>query len=250
MNEKLQGIIAVFFGTVFGIVACGIIWFISTTYMNHYKAKSWIPVEATVIDYGVKTSRSGAGSRSTTHSKLHVSYEYSYNGINYSGDRVDFSFGSDNFSDKRIYRQLGLLKEGTVSVYVNPLNPSESIFDRSLPGPQIAFAIFFLIFPCGVGTVAITGLTSFILGKIGIRFLDRFMMPVLGIIHGLPVVYPIIYEPEAFSFGAWIVIILFSILLAFSGWAFVRRLIDPQLGLPDFDKGFNGRNSHGSRELK
>lgn len=245
MNDKLQKILAVFFGGVFGIVACGIIWFILTTYMNHYKAKSWIPVKTSKIDYEVKTSRSGAGSKSTTHSKLHVTYEYSYGGVNYSGDRADFSFGADNFSDKRIYRQLKKLNEGNVSVYVNPLNPSESIFDRSIPGPQIAFATFFLFFPCGIGTVAIIGLISFILGKIGLHFFDRFMLPLLGIIHGLPVVYPIIFDPGAFTFGAWIVIILFSILLALSVWAFIRRLIDPQLGLPDYDNGLSGNNPQG-----
>lgn len=243
MNDRAVNILAYIFGTVFGLAACGIIWFIADTYISHFAARSWVPAEAKVLDFGVKSSRSGTGAKATLQSRLKVSYEYVHEGIRYTGDRTDFSRGSDNFSGKRISAQMKALRSGEVSVYVNPLNPSESVFDRSLPGPQIAFAIFFLFFPCGLGTACIMGALSFILGKIRLRFFERFMMPVLGMIHGSPAVYPIIFDPGAFTLGSWMILIFFSVIFVWSLWAFVRRLFDPTLGLPEWKEKLEALNT-------
>ncbi|WP_027358646.1 DUF3592 domain-containing protein [Desulforegula conservatrix] len=248
MNDKAVTVFAIIFGTIFSIVACGIIWFISDTYLKHYRARNWVAVDAKILDFGVESSRSGSGSKSTVHRKLKVSYEYSFNGVQYSGDRADFGRGADNFSETRISRQMNLLQSGEVSVYVNPLNPSESVFDRSLPGPQVAFAIFFLFFPCGVGTACMLGMINFISDKIGLKFFERFMIPIFGIIHGLPVVYPILFDPGTFTLGPWVVLIFFSFILACSIWSFIRRIIDPTIGLPEWKDKISGNlNSSGPR---
>lgn len=70
MNDKVIKIFACIFGSIFGLVACGIIWFISDTYIRHFAARSWVPTEATVLDFGVQSSRSGTGSKSTIQSRL------------------------------------------------------------------------------------------------------------------------------------------------------------------------------------
>ncbi len=219
---------------VFTVAACFIVWFIGYSCMMNYKARSWNEVPARVLDYDMKTSRSShTGSMRTTYnSRIKATYSYSYNGKSYIGDRVDYSFGSDNFSGKRRSRQMAQLREGNITVYVNPDNPGQSVFDRSLPAPQIAFAIIFLIFPCGLGTMFIIGTLLRVLKKIGFTFTDRFMMPIAGIFHGAPAIYPVFFDSGSLGFGTWIIMLAFLGLFVVSLISIFRRIIDPSLGEP------------------
>jgi ABC-type dipeptide/oligopeptide/nickel transport system permease subunit len=219
---------------VFTVAACFIVWFIGYTFIMNYETRSWEEVPAKVLDYDLKTSRSGSAGtmRTTFNSSIKASYSYSYNGRTYVGDRVDFSFGSDNFSDKRRSRQMAQLREGNITVYVNPDNPGQSVFDRSLPAPQIAFAIIFLIFPCGLGTMFIIGSILWILKKIGFTWTDRFMMPFSGVFHGAPAIYPVFFDPGSLGFGTWIIMLAFLGLFVVSLISIYRRILDPSLGEP------------------
>jgi hypothetical protein len=219
---------------VFAVAACFIVWFIGYSFKMNYETRTWERVPAKVLEYDIKTSRSRSGTsmRSTLNSSIKAKYSYSFNGKTYAGDKVDFSFGSDNFSDKRRSRQMAALREGAITVFVNPDNPGQSVFDRSLPAPQIAFAIIFLLFPCGLGTMFIIGSLLWFLKKIGFTWTDRFMMPVAGVFHGTPAIYPVFFDPGSLGFGTWIIMLLFLGLFTLSLISIYRRIIDPSLGEP------------------
>ncbi|HEY9160056.1 MAG TPA: DUF3592 domain-containing protein [Desulfomonilia bacterium] len=218
----------------FTVAACFTTWFIGYTFKMNYETRSWEQIPAKVLEYGIKTSRSqSTGSmRSTLNSSLKAKYSYFFNGKAYVGDKVDYSFGSDNFSDKRRARQLAALSEGNITVYVNPENPGQSVFDRSLPAPQIAFAIIFLLFPCGLGTMFIIGTIFRVLQKAGFTSTDRFMMPVAGLFHGAPAIYPVFFDPGSLGFGTWTIMLAFLGLFTVSLISIYRRIIDPSLGGP------------------
>jgi hypothetical protein len=229
MKKIMSGLVIL----VFTIAACLIIWFLGYSFYWNYQARNWVPVQAKVLDYDLKSSRSRSASsmHTTINSSLKAQYSYSYNGINFTGDKVDFSFGSDNFSDKRRSRQMSELRNGTITVYVNPANPFQSVFDRSLPAPQIAFATIFLIFPCGLGTMFMLGSILWVFKKIGLNT-DRFMMPLAGIFHGLPAVYPVFLAPSSLGTGSWVIMLVFLALLGLSLYSLAHRIINPSVGEP------------------
>ena len=189
---------------------------------------------ATVLHYELRTGRSrqGLSQLPTLHESLVATYRYDFNGSDYTGSRVDFSFGSDNFSNSRRAVQLAALQAGRITVYVDPRNPRESVMDTSLPGPQVVFAILFLLFPCGIGTALGLGLVSTVLGKLGLTGGDRYYLPMLGVLHGAPALYPAVFAPDAVGYGGWLIIIAFLALLAISLWSIWRRLRDPAIGQP------------------
>jgi hypothetical protein len=234
MAVQAKSILSAIVVTVFTIAACFIIWFIGFTFISNYEARNWEPVLAKVLDFDIKTSSSHhTGSMKTTFSSsVKAKYSYSYNGKSFTNDQVDFSIGSDNFSSKRRSRQMAALRQGNITVFVNPGNPLQSVFDRSLPAPQIAFAMIFLIFPCGLGTMFIIGSTLWIFKKIGFSWLDRFMIPIAGLLHGAPAIYPVFFDPGSLGFGTWIIMLAFLGLFAVSLLSIIRRIMDPALGEP------------------
>jgi hypothetical protein len=219
---------------IFTLATCFIIWFLVHSFIRNYEARSWEEVPAKVIDYDIKTSlsRSTTSMITTLNSSIKAQYSYNYNGKAYIGDQVDYSIGSDNFSGKRHSRQLEALRGENITVYINPDNPRQSVFDRSLPAPQIAFAIIFLIFPCGLGTMFIIGSVLWILKKTGFIWTDRFMFPIAGLFHGTPAIYPVLFDPGSLGFGTWIVMLAFLGLFAVSLFSIFRRIINPALGEP------------------
>lgn len=127
MLEKLLGTLVV---TVFSLAAGFLTWWLVSTYNQHHAARNWVAVQAQVLDYDLHSHRSSSGINRlpTVQSRLSVRYAYSYNGEDYEGDRVDFSFGADNFSDKRRSGQMRQLRRGTITVYVDPTQPQQSVF--------------------------------------------------------------------------------------------------------------------------
>lgn len=209
-------------------------WFIGSVAANHYRSAGWASVPATVAASDIRTSRSspGAGAVRTLNSKVVAAYTYQFNGVAYCGSRVDFSIGSDNFSGTRRHAQLSRLRTGQIEVYVNPDRPDESVFDRSFPSGQYVFALVFLAFPCGVGTVFVFGLLSAALEKLGWRGIKRYTFPLLGIFHGAPGLYPLFFAPASLSVFGWLVVSACTALFVWSGAACARRALDPELGEP------------------
>jgi len=240
MNKKLESFLAWLVSLVFTLAAGFIIWFLGTTFTHHYKARHWTAVPAIVQNYDIRTSRSRSGTSlmTTLQERIVATYSYTYEGRSFTNDRVDFSFGSDNFSGSKRSAQLAALRTGLITIYVDPRDPRASVFDRSLPGGQVVFAMVFLLFPCGVGTAFSIGMVSAGLSRIGFTMQERFYLPLLGILHGAPALYPILFDPGSIGVGGWLVLIAFAALLAVSVRSFWRRIADPTIGALRWPKRF------------
>jgi hypothetical protein len=143
----------------------------------------------------MKTSRSFGKTGPTIQERLVASYPYTIGDRAHAGNRLDFSFGSDNFGTSRRREQLAVLRSANVTVYVDPADPGQSVLDRRLPGEQVVFALIFLLFPCCIGTLAAIGLISSGLSKLECSAAERYAIPAAGLVHGLPALYPILFEP-------------------------------------------------------
>jgi len=242
MNNKIEAVLAWLVALAFTVAAGFVVWFLGHTFTSHYKAKAWAAVPAIVQQYDVRTSRSRSGTSlmTTFQERIVATYTYTFEGRSYTSDRVDFSFGSDNFSGSKRSAQLAALRAGRITIYVNPGDPHESVFDRSLPGGQVVFAIVFLLFPCGVGTAFSVGMVSAGLSKLGLASMERFYLPLLGMLHSAPALYPIFFDPGSIGFGGWLILIAFVALFAVSVRSFVRRITDPSIGAPRWPKRFGG----------
>jgi hypothetical protein len=240
LNKKLETFLVWLVALVFTIAAGYIIWFLGRTFSRHYEARTWIAVPAEVQNYDLRKSHSRSGSSTITaiQERLVASYTYSLDGKTYNGNQVDFSIGADNFSGSRRREQIAALRTGQITVFVNSEDPQDSVFDRSLPLNQVLFAIVFLLFPCGVGTAFSIGMLTAGLVKVGLTGLERYYLPLLGILHSAPVLYPLIYADGSLSFGNWIAVLPFVALLAFSLRTIWRRIKDPTLGAPRWPARF------------
>ena len=237
--EKILG---TFVGTVFAAVAIGILWLLGTIFTHHQRATQWVSVPAKVMEADLRSTRSEGASlaRTTIHSKVRATYRYSYEGVEYTGDRVDFGFGSDNFSDQRRARQLRSLRGNAPTVFANPDHPAESVLDRSLPVEQINFAIVFLFFPCGLGTVLLLGWFTHLVSLVGWVWPSRFLMPVIGLLHSLPTFYAPLFAPGDLGPFGWFLVLLAGAVFLLSIRSIWRRLKDPTIDAPQWTTRWRG----------
>lgn len=244
MNKRLETFLVWLVALVFTIAAGFFVWFLGHTFSRHYEALTWAAVPAEVKNYDLRKSSSRRPGSTVTinQERLVASYTYTYHDKTYTGERVDFSFGSDNFSGSRRSEQIAALRSGKITVFVNPENPQDSVFDRSLPLGQVLFAIVFLLFPCGVGTAFSIGMLTAGLSKLGLTSLERYYLPFLGILHSVPALYPLYYAHESFGFGSWIIVLSFLALLAFSLRSLWRCIQDPSIGAPNWSERFRTRS--------
>lgn len=141
----------VFFG-IFAAVGIGIFAFFSIpTITDWSEIKSWHSADAYIQSTELKTSRSD----DTTTYQATAKYTYDYLGTSYQGDRIGLSSGSDNIGS---YQQdwhtvlKGHEQQNTsITVWVNPDNPSEAIIDRDLRWGLLLFQTLFLLIFGGVG---------------------------------------------------------------------------------------------------
>jgi hypothetical protein len=226
MNKTLQGVLAFFFVSIFGLFAIGLMGFLGRSVYLHLQAAQWKPVQAEVLTWDLVY---GKGKKS--NSKLVAEYRYTFQNQVYTNSQLDFSVGSDNFSGGRRRRQMDLLRQTPAQVFVNPANPAESVLDRSLPVQQMAFGLVFLVFPCGLGTVFILSYLLQFIQYVSGQQTTRFVFPLLGILHSLLAPYALLVESPDRGFGSGLILFLFSLLLAYSLFELVWRIINPQRGL-------------------
>jgi hypothetical protein len=124
---------------------------IGSNLIDAWQMQQWTPVDAVLHRAGYETH---SGDDSDTY-KAYAEYSYAYGGQTYLNDRVAISGGGDNIGDYQqdLGRRLGgVMGRGeSVTVYVNPADPSDSIIDPTIRWGLLGFkAIFFLVFG-GVG---------------------------------------------------------------------------------------------------
>lgn len=237
---RTETVLSWFIAAIFALAAGFVIWFLAMTFTMHYAARKWVATPAAVRHYDMRTGKSFGKTGPTIQERLVAAYTYTFAGRTYAGNRVDFSFGFDNFSTSRRKEQLALLHSGNIIVYVDPALPGQSIMDRRLPGEQVVFSLIFLLFPCGIGTLAVVGVVSSGLSKLGCGAAERYTFPVVGLVHSIPALYPILFEPGTFGPAGWIVLAAFAGLSAISMRSIWRRIKDPSLGSPKWPDRFTG----------
>ena len=113
--------------------------------------QAWSQAEATLTRAGVETH---SGDDSDTY-EAYAEYTYTWQGQLYHGDRVSLASGADNIGDYQQdtgNRLRSALQRGeTITVWVDPASPADSIIDRQVRWGLIGFkSIFFFVFG-GVG---------------------------------------------------------------------------------------------------
>lgn len=121
--------------------------------------KRWEPVQATLQRAGYERH---SGEDSDTY-EAYADYTYEVNGQHHTGSRVAISGGADNIGDYQT--ELGnrlsqaMRRGDTVTVYVDPENPSIAVIDRSVRWGMVGFKSIFVFVFGGVGL----GLIIFVL---------------------------------------------------------------------------------------
>lgn len=144
-------LVATLFALPFFAVGVWMLWSISHMFFDAARASGWQPVEARLETAGYETHH---GDDSTTYEAF-ATYTYTHYGQTYRGQRVTLFSGGDNIGS---YQQdLGSRlrrahRNGeTITVWMNPDDPSESVIDRSIRWSMVGFRSIFLFVFGGVG---------------------------------------------------------------------------------------------------
>lgn len=124
---------------------------VGSTFVEAWQMNSWVQTEAHLIRGGYETNHD---SDSTTYEAF-ADYEYTIEGRRYEGDRVSLGSGSDNIGSYQedVGRKLrsAASSDRSIQVFVDPQNPSDSIFDRGVRWGLIGFKSIFLFAFGGIG---------------------------------------------------------------------------------------------------
>jgi hypothetical protein len=139
------------FALPFAGVGVWMLWLISSTLIDAWEMRAWLPAQAQVISAGYTTS---SGEDSDTY-EAHAQYRYYWNGQTYTGDRVSISSGGDNIGDYQTEtgsRLSAAQRSGEpITVYVNPDQPSEAVVNRDIRWGMVGFKSIFVFVFGGVG---------------------------------------------------------------------------------------------------
>lgn len=141
--------VAMLFGLVFfGIGAAFLVFGVIPNLWDAMRMQDWVPVPAEIAAVDLETNHSDD---STTY-KVNARFHYTYNGRNYTGARVGIADGgSDNVGEwqRDTYNRLRGRKQTTL--WVNPENPSEAVYDRELRWGLLGFKLIFVVVFGGFG---------------------------------------------------------------------------------------------------
>jgi hypothetical protein len=168
---KLGGVLAcLLFAIPFGGVGAWATWAIGTTLMEAHRAQDWVKVRATVDQASLHEA---GGSDGGTTYLAEGRYRYSYGGRQYTGTRLGISTvgGSDNIDDwhQEVNARLADAKAAgrPVTVWVNPEDPAQAVFDRELRWREVLFLVPFSLAFGGVGVGALVAMVHVLKGTGG-----------------------------------------------------------------------------------
>ena len=156
-RPQSPGRIPLFVGILFAAVGAALAAFASSFVVRTVEARSWTPVEATVLRSEVVrgTSHTKHGTRTTF--RPYVAYAYEVGGARFEGDRYDmarFSTGDPGPARRAVEEHPA---GSRATVWVDPADPSSSVFSDPhgpIPAAQWAFVAFSLVF-LGIGLGAL-----------------------------------------------------------------------------------------------
>lgn len=107
------------------------------------RVKKWARVNARITSKKVSPKRLSNASRGAAF-RMDVNYEYTYNGIKYTGDKiflVDLLNGERGFTQKGAQKELDKLPI-EIEIYCNPENPERSVMNADGLGIYIFMVVF------------------------------------------------------------------------------------------------------------
>ncbi|MCM2327102.1 MAG: DUF3592 domain-containing protein, partial [Lysobacter sp.] len=156
------------FAVPFGGVGVFASWAIGSTVHASWKARGWVPVPAVVESASLHESGSSDGGDTY---RADGSFRYAWNGRSYTGTRLGTSMigGTDNF-DSWHQETSSRLKAARaagqpVTVWVNPENPAEAVYDRGIRWSELLFLTPFALAFGGVGVGALVAMVHVLRGK-------------------------------------------------------------------------------------
>ena len=135
-----------FFGT-----GVWMLWSVSNVFVDAFQMQDWVQVEAKLASGGYNAHR---GDDSYTYEAYAV-YSYIIDGQTFIARRVGIESGPDNIGSYQ--EQMGSnlsqahARGGSITVYVNPDDPSDAIIDRGIRWGLVGFKSIFLFVFGGVG---------------------------------------------------------------------------------------------------
>jgi hypothetical protein len=141
---------SLFFG-IFAAVGLGFLFMsVIPTLHEAYVMRSWVPVDA-----HIQTAQLHTYSNDGTTYQAKATYQYSYNGQRYQGNRVNHTTGNDNIgSYQQEMAEMLKHRQSTrlpLTIWVDPANPDQSIIDRDIRWEMLAFKLLFVVLFGGVG---------------------------------------------------------------------------------------------------
>jgi hypothetical protein len=220
-DKLVAALLCLVFAIPFGGIGVGASWVAVRMVQDGYRAQEWVGVQATVDSFD-------RGS---------VAYHYTYAGAQYRGDRMGTNpvGGRDNI-DSWYFDVSSMLSQArrsgkTVTVWVNPDNPSESMVDRTIRWKMVAFALPFALGFGGVGVAALWVLVRTLFsskgpssaapsGLVG-TWIFTFMWNVLA----FPIAFVVV--PGAVAKGEWAVlfVLIFPLIGVLLLWGAVSSTI-------------------------
>lgn len=138
--NQSPGYQAAFFG-VFLLVGLGFLLIFAVPAWRVVSSQGWTPIDCEILSSSVG---SHAGENGGTYS-IDVRYRYTFEGIEYTGDRYEFLGGSSS-GYKSKQKVVDALPEGSLTTcYVDPDEPSESVLYRGFSWVYL-FALLPLVF--------------------------------------------------------------------------------------------------------
>lgn len=138
------------FALPFAAVGAWMTWSVGSTLVQAWQMSDWARVEASLRSGGYE-----AHSGDSTTYEAFAEYTYTWDGQDYSGSRVTISSGADNIGDyqEETGRELQYAANNgeSVTAYVNPDNPAESILDPGIRWGLLGFKMIFVVVFGGVG---------------------------------------------------------------------------------------------------
>ena len=156
------------FAVPFGGVGVFASWAIGSTVHASWKARSWVPVPAVVESASLHESSSSDGGDTY---RADGSFRYAWNGRSYTGTRLGTSVigGTDNFDDwhQEVSSRLKAARAAgqPVTVWVNPENPAEAVYERGIRWAELLFLTPFALAFGGVGVGALVAMVHVLRGK-------------------------------------------------------------------------------------
>ncbi len=139
------------FALPFFSVGVWMLWSVGNTFVDASQMGNWVGTEAQLSRGGYETHR---GDDSDTY-EAYAAYRYEFNGQQFDGDRVALSKGGDNIGSyqENIGRSLqnAASSGDTITIFVDPDDPSNSIIDREIRWGLIGFKSIFLFVFGGIG---------------------------------------------------------------------------------------------------